>query len=1058
MLKRNFFYNLFFSFSLLFIISSVTAQVTTSGITGTVKNSQNAALVKATIKAIHIPSGTVYTTLTQADGRFTLSNMRVGGPYTVEISYVGYKTGEYKDINLELGTPSNLNAVLESASQTLEGVTVSGQRNGLISSERTGPSTQISQRQLAELPTISRSVADFSRLTPQAVTYSSGSDGSSLGTSFGGANNRYNQFSVDGANATDVFGLAASGTNGGQAGINPIPLDAIEQVQIVLSPYDVRQSGFTGGGVNAVSRSGTNQFHGSVYSYYQNQNYVGKSVTTGNKLSNFSDKTLGFRLGGPIVKNKLFFFVNAELYRREQPLGYNPAESGSGSQFSTASLDSISNFLKTTYNYDPGSYSNINSERKSNSVFARIDWNLNDRNKLTFRDSYVKGSNYNISRSAKAITFANGGYQFQDKTNSAVLELNSNINSTHSNMLRLTFNRIRDNRFSSPAFPYINILTSTGLSYNIGGEQYSSANQLNQDNFTLTDNYNIYAGKHTITIGTDNQFYNTTNIFLRAFYGAYTYGSISAFLNGGLPSQYHVSYSTKGGGDLAPAKVHFGQLGVYGQDEYDVTDNFHLTYGLRIDMPIYFNKPSANTVFNTSQIAMDNGVATNKIPKSKLLLSPRVGFNYDVNGEHKTQIRGGVGLFTGRVPFVWVSNQYSNTGVESIKYDVYSSGVPSGATFNYDPKDPHLGAYIPANPNSAPSEIDVTSPNFKVPRTLRANLAIDRKLPWGLIGTVEAIFTKTLNDINYADINQATSTQMLKIGNSIRPVYSSTKIDPRFSNVILLKNTSKGYAYDLTAKLERPFKNGFSISAAYTLGHSYSLNDGTSSQAISNWRYVYNVNGLNYPGLTRSNYDPGSRVIAYVTKMFKYGPFYSTIGLVYTGQSGQTFSYCYYGDLNGDDPGNSNDIMYVPLNQADAQLVYPSDWAALEAYINSDKYLSKHKGQVLERNGNRTPWENHLDLKFAEGWNIKKTQKLEFTVDVFNLSNLLNKKWGRSYFVSYQESEPVNVAKANQWIDPTTPTFTFSPKYATDINTGKAWGIADFTSRWNMKIGLRYSF
>ncbi len=783
---------------------------------------------------------------------------------------------------------------------------------------------------------------------------------------------------------------------------------------------------------------------------------VGKSVTTGNKLDKFTDKTLGFRLGGPIVKNKVFFFVNAELYKRSQPLGYNPAENGSGSKFSVSAIDSISSYLKSAYGYDPGSATSINKDRKSNSVFARIDWNLNEKNKLTLRDSYVKSTDYNISRSANSITFGNGGYQFQDQTNSAVIELNSNISSRHSNMLRVTYNRIIDSRSSSPNFPTITIKDANGLTYNIGGEQYSSANSLDQNNFTLTDNYNIYAGKHTFTIGTDNEFFNTTNVFLRAFYGAYQYGSISDFVGDSIPTQYHVSYSTKGGGDLAAAKIHFAQIGVYGQDEWNVTDNFHLSYGLRIDMPVYFNKPSANTDFNSSQIAIDNGVATNKIPKSKLLFSPRVGFNYDVNGEHKTQIRGGIGLFTGRVPFVWISNQYSNTGVESIKYDDYA---PTAAEkFNYNSSDAHLGAYIPANPNSAPSEIDVTSPNFKVPRTFRANLAVDHKLPWNLIGTIEGIFTKTIDDINYEDINAAPSTEMLTIGNSTRPLYGGGKIDNRFSNVIMLKNTSKGYAYNLTAQLQRPFKKGFTVSAAYTLGHSYSLNDGTSSQAISNWRYVYTVNGLNNASLTRSNYDPGSRVIAYVTKVFKYGPFSTTLGLVYTGESGQTFSYAYYGDLNADDPGNSNDIMYIPSSQADAQLAYPDDWPALQTFINSNSYLSAHKGQVLERNSARTPWENHFDLKFAEGWNIYKTNRLAFTVDIFNISNMLNKKWGRSYYVSYQESEPIDVAKASLWTNPTTPTFTFNPKYATDSNTGQAWAISDFTSRWNMKIGLRYTF
>ncbi|MGN6249335.1 MAG: TonB-dependent receptor [Ginsengibacter sp.] len=1045
-------------FAALLLPFAMKAQVTTSSIIGTVKSDDGSPLAGATIKATHLPSGTQYATTSQSDGQFTIPNMRVGGPYRVEVTYVGYKAKTFNDLELSLGAPQSINAVLVSEAKSLTEVTVALNQNAVMSPQHEGVATHITQQQLQSLPTISRSIADFTRLTPQAVSYNNGSDGSSLGTSFGGANNRYNQFSIDGANATDVFGLAASGTNGGQAGTNPIPLDAIEQVQVVLSPYDVRQGGFTGGGINAVTRSGTNQFHGSAYTYYQNQSMVGKSVTTGNRLDKFTDKTLGFRLGGPIIKNKLFFFVNAETYKRSQPLGFNPAEKGSGSQFSVGALDSISSFLKSTYKYDPGSYTNFNRDRKSDAIFARIDWNISEKSKLTLRHSYNKSNDYNISRSAKSITFGNAGYHFQDVTNSSVLELNSNISTRHSNMLRLTYNRIRDNRFSDPAFPSVTIKTGGGLTYNIGGEQYSSANRLDQDNFTLTDNYSIYAGKHTITIGTDNQFYNTTNVFLRAFYGAYQYSSIDDFINGAVPDQYHVSYSNVKDPN-APGKIHFAQFGVYGQDQYEVSDNFHLTYGLRIDLPVYFNKPSANSDFNSSQIAIDNNVATNKIPKSVLLLSPRVGFNYDVAGRHKTQLRGGLGLFSGRVPFVWISNQYSNTGVESIKFDDY--GPTAAEVFNYDPKAAHLGAYIPNNPASAASEIDVTSHNFKVPRTLRLNLAVDQKLPWNLIGTIEGVYTKTIQDITYQDINTAAPTESITIGKSTRPLYSATPIDSRFGRVIMLKNTNKGYAYNFTAQLQRPFSKGFTASVAYTLGHSYSVNDGTSSQAISNWRYVYTVNGLNNPELTRSNYDPGSRVIAYVTKVFKYGSLYTSVGLVYTGQQGQPYSYAYYNgkyDVNNDDPGNSNDIMYVPASQAEAQLLYPDDWAALETFINGDKFLSKHKGQVLERNDARSPWENHFDLKLAEGWNIYKTNKLEFTVDVFNVGNLLNKKWGRSYYVSYQETEPIDVAKPAQWTSPTQPTFTFNPKYAVDANTGKAWSISDFTSRWNMKLGLRYTF
>lgn len=1040
------------------------AQVTTGSITGSIKGSDGQPLIGATVKALHVPSGTVFGTVSQPDGHFTIPNMRVGGPYTIEVSYIGYVTRTYNNVSISLGTPQGLNVVLESSAKSLSEVQVIYNKNAVISPEHTGTATNVSSRELGTLPTINRSIADFARLSPQAIAYNNSSDGSSMGMSFAGQNNRYNQFTIDGASANDVFGLSASGTNGGQAGLNPIPLDAIQDVHIVLSPYDVTQSGFTGGGINAVTKSGTNNFHGSVYGYYQNQDFVGKSVSSRQKLSTFTNKTYGFSVGGPIIKNKLFFFVDAEKYSLSKPLPYNPAEAGSGSKFDEATLKSLSDFLKATYSFDPGSYNTINQERKSTSIFARIDWNINEKNKLTIRHSFVDGSDDNISRSPSSITFANGGYTFNSTTNSSVIELTSNFSDRSSNDLRLTYNHIRDHRVT-PRFPSLSI-SEGGLSYVVGSEQYSAANSLGQDNFTLTDNFVLYRGNHTITIGTDNEFFNTNNAFLRAFYGNYVYHSIADFENNSAaPYSYDVSYSTQGGADQAPGKVHAAQFGVYGQDVWNATSRLRLTYGLRIDLPVFFNKPSANDQFNNTALAKSYQVATNIVPKSVPLFAPRIGFNWDVTGNGQTQLRGGVGLFTGRVPFVWISNQYSNTGVESIKYDVSEAGVPAAIRFKYDPKDAHLGAYIPDNPNSAPSEIDVTSHDFKYPQVLRANLAIDQKLPWwGLIGTLEGTITKTIHNINYQDINLQASDGSMTLGKTSRPLYSGDRVDPNYSNVILLDNTDKGYAYTLTAQVQKPFDHGWSGSLAYTLGHSYSINDGTSSQAVSNWRYVYNLNGLNNPDLTRSNFDLGSRIVGYISKTFDYGIFNTTLGVVYTGQSGLPFSYVYYYDLNGDDFQNA-DLMYIPTDgsqfvptsgQAQAGMTGEDVYNEFKQYIHSEKYLRDHQGKNTTRNGDRLPWENHFDLRVEEGIRFYKANKLTVSFSIQNVANLLNKKWGNAYYLSNQEVTPVDVETGGV----SQPTFTFDPAYGLNDLNGKqrVYNYADFTSRWRMQLGVRYSF
>ncbi len=1067
---------LFLAFGIFFILSA-TAQVTSSGISGVIKNSKNEFLPGSSVRAIHVPSGTVYNTVALSDGRFTISNMRVGGPYKLEISYTGYNTRTYEDINLQLGAPMKLEVILEDNSKSLNEVTVTYAKGALISPKRQGPSTQISQVELQTLPTITRNIDDFTRLVPQAQPRRSTTDGSTLGIAFAGQSNKYNQFTIDGANATDVFGLAASGTNGGQASLNPIPFDAIEQVQVILAPYDVTLSGFTGGGVNAVTRSGTNNFHGSVYGFNQNQSLVGKSADTKAPYAAFHDWQYGARLGGPIIKNKLFFFVNYEGERRSQPVANLPGSSGS--QINTKTLDSLTSFLEDqklhpAWSYNPGPYNNFNSDKTSDAVFARIDWNINDNNKLTIRHSFVKGTNFIFGASATGSTmnYYNNGYNFNSTNNSSVLELNSNISSKYANMLRLTFTATRDNR-STPGelFPAVKI-SDNGATYNFGTEFSSQANSLNQNILTVTDNFNIYAGKHTITVGTDNMFYNSQNVFLQGLVGSYTYNSLADFYGdaGGVPTAYSAGYSTvystNPKNPKPVANVNAGQIGLYVQDAYVIQENFNITYGLRADVPFFSSTPVANTTFNSTDIAIDNNVATNKVPKSTVLLSPRIGFNWDVKNNRQTQIRGGIGIFTGRVPFVWISNQYSNTGIGTISSTLTAAQVQSNNV--------HFTPTTPFQPSTGVGPgINVTDPDFKYPRTLRTNLALDQKLPYGFVGTIEGIYTKTLEDILYHDLNLAPATSNLVLGNTLRPFYGG-KVNPGYSSIYSLSNTTQGYSYNIAIGLNRIFSKGWAASLSYSIGHSYAVIDGTSSTAASNFRFNYNINGLNNIGLSRDNYDQGSRIIGYIGKMFSYGKIFSTnIGLVYTGASGQPFSYVYFGDINGDDGstvakantggGNSADLMYLPKDAsqfvAKNGLSPDQQFAVFQTFMNSTKYMKDHIGQNTERNGDRLPWETHFDLKVEESIAVYKHNTLSIVANIFNFSNLLSNSWGHAYYLANQEVQPLNLDHFVQNADGSvTPFYYYNPTFGLNKYTNKPWAYADYLSRWNMQVGVRYTF
>ncbi|WP_215225886.1 TonB-dependent receptor [Echinicola shivajiensis] len=1033
--------------------------VTTASMQGVVTDASGETLPGANIVAIHSPSGTKYGVSTRIDGRFTIQGMRVGGPYIVEVSYIGFETVIIEDINLRLGQAFSLDVMLQEEGIMIEGVEVLAVRNPVMNDERTGAATSISNEQLNSLPSISRGLNDFTRLTPQASTAGDG-------ISFAGQNNRYNQFAIDGTVNNDVFGLSASGTNGGQTGVQPISLDAIEQVQVVIAPYDVRQGGFTGGGINAITRSGNNEFQGSVYYYFNNESLVGKSPDEERtRLDSYSDYQTGFRLGGPIIKDKLFFFANGEVTSRTQPLLYRPGTSNSNiSVEEMERVQAVANRL----GYEPGPFGEYSNETNSEKIFARLDWNINQNNKLTLRHSYVFGENIDGFRSPNEANFYNYGEYFPSTTNSTVLELNSNFRSDISNELRIGYTTVRDDRnYLGDPFPTVNVRLGGGRSINFGSEPFSTANQLDQDVLTITDNLTFYKGKNTITVGTHNEFYKTYNLFIRQNFGAYSYHSLEDFETVGtaaeiLPRSYDYSYS-RTDNPLQGAEFNAYQLGFYVQDEYQASRDLKITAGIRLDIPTFSEEPSVNTAFNEAFAEYD--VATDQMPGSQLMISPRVGVNWDVNGDGTTQVRGGIGLFTGRVPFVWLSNQYTNTGNEFARISLFRNDGSLGdfegrEDFTFVPDPYGQPDAEDLNEPLGISEVNVTDKDFKFPQVFRLNGAIDHQFPGGIIGTFEAIYTKNLKNIDFKNLNIMEDGTLE--GGPDNRTYFNGFINDNFNNVILLTNTDKGYAYNLTGQFQKFFEGGLSLSAAYTYGQSKDVNGGTSSQAFSNWRYVENVNGGNNPGIGFADNDIRSRVIASVNYRIEYqNGSATTIGLFYNGQSGIPVSYVYDGDINNDRTFG-NDLIYVPANSGEINFTGTPEeqtrqWDMLNSFIEGNDYLKSRRGDYVERNGDRLPWTNQVDMRFMHEFQLKTVgdtnHRLQFSFDVFNLGNLISKEWGRQYSVNNNSFSLINF---DGYEDGTKiPTYSYD---GSGLSNGNPYFVSDFLSRWRGQVGIRYIF
>lgn len=1056
---------------------AVQAQVTTSSMTGVVTQINGIKTTGATIKAVHVPSGTVYSSSSNEAGRFTLPGMRVGGPYRVEVTYVGQEPVVYENVFLQLGRDLELNPVFGETSTVIDEVTVTRTKKG--QNLKTGASTSISNRQLQTLPTISRGLNDFTRLTPQADI-----KGDAL--SIGGMNNRFNQLTIDGAVSNDVFGLSSAGTNGASTGVSPISLDAIEEMTVQIAPFDVRAGGFAGGGISAVTRSGTNKPQASVYYFTRNQDLTGKtpySLLTGDqkrtKLNDFSEKQYGIRLGGPIIKDKLFFFVNYEKTENNTPLGFAPGVDGS--KFTVAELEQIANRAKAL-GYDPGSFLEQETSNKSDKIFTRFDYNINEKHKLSFRYSYVKGSATDLSRSQTALTFSNGAVLRESATKSAVLELNSRFSNTLSNNLVIGYTKVSEPR-SAPgkAFPRA-ILQLGDRTVNLGTEPFSTVNQLDQDVFTLTDNLTVYKGNHRFTFGTHNEFYKMYNGFIGSAFGNYTFtnspaGDINSAtgksytaienFERGLASSFQYNYSNtdnpKQGADFRAM-----QLGFYIQDDYQLASNLKLTGGIRVDIPVYLTDPMENTDFNNSIIAKRYDVMTNRMPQTTFMWSPRLGFNWDIKGDRSAILRGGLGIFTSRFPFVWSAGAYTQSGA-LLGGNQLNSGSGNAPNINFvaDPNNqPKSSQEVKPSGN-----ISVLDKNLRLPQIARTSLGFDYRLPWDVQGTAEFMYSKNLSSFKFTDLNMKDPIGQLE-GADNRLMYGSTNAErrvlPNYTQVIYINNVNQGYSWSATAQLSKSFTSGFFGSLAYTYTESKDLFSGSSSQNQSNFFRTATVNGSNSITLGHNPFSTGSRIIGFASYTKEYlGHLGTTLSLVYNGQSGARFSYLITGDPGRYSGGSASDqfsLMYIPRDKSEIRFVQngnqsPDDqWNAFNQFIDDNPYLKSRRGKYAERNGDKAPFSHRFDLKILQDvfTNIGNTKnKIQISLDVMNVGALLNKKWGEQYSGggSFWDNSFRPVAFDSYVKDTKIPQYKLG-----NLNENKPYFVSDIPSRWSAQVGIRYIF
>ncbi len=1088
------------------------AQITTSSVVGTVKNASGEPLVGASVTAVHQPSGTRYATTSRASGQFAIENMRVGGPYTIEISFVGFKTDKQEDITLKLAEPYLLNISMEATTGELTTVvvTTAARRNPIMNANRTGAVTNIGRVAIERLPTINRSLNDFTRATPQ-----------SNNNAIGGGNNRQNNFTIDGADFNNSFGIGQNLPANGA----PISIDAIEEISVNITPFDIRQSGFIGSAINAVTRSGTNKFSGSVYKYWRSEKQRGDQVEKTTFVRPIEEyDQWGFRVGGPIIKNKLFFFFNYENEKQPKAIQTRFAATPSAPYTGTGniarptadSMNYIRSYLMENYGYETGPFDNYSTNIERQKIMGRIDWNINRKHRFNVRYSQVEGGEPNPPSTSTTGTGSNFPTGLGRTDNNALWFKNSNyfqganfysfaaeLNSTFgkfSNTLRATYTYQNDSRTTeSQIFPFVDIMSSTGVTANapytsFGYEPFSYGNLRKVEMYSFVDNFSWVTNKHHWTVGVQLDLNETINGFQRFATSYYRFGTWADFASAlnpnpalrAKPTNFALTYSLSK--DFAPAfsAFKFAQVSVYGQDEIWVNKNFRLTLGLRIDQPSYPGVPQIITHPLVLGMTFANGekINTGNLPEKKLMWSPRVGFNWDVYGNRSLQLRGGTGIFTGKVPFVWIVSQSGDNGMIQVTQAFTGTNVPG--PFNPDPAA-YRPATVPVAGTVIPSTITALSEDFKNPQSWKSSLAMDTRFAGGVIATVEAIFNKDINTAFFRNPNLVAPTQLSvtagypdnrniwpdpntqKFLNPLTAAGTPSPTGTFAFNPIVLDNGNKGFYFSLTAKLEKQFSQGLFASIAYTKTIANNLFDGGGDQPLTAWQITQNVNGANVPVLASANYIVPDRVVgalSYRKEYFKH--LATTISVLYQGSSdGNRFSYTYGADFNRDGV-SGNDLIYIPKNPSEitfaSQTVNGVTYSPQQqsdlffAYIEQDKYLRKHKGQYAERNGGMFPWRNTVDVKLMQDIfsNVGKNRNtVQFTLDIFNFGNLLNPSWGKSKTLN---AASILVPQNHLTMGGATmPTFRLAVDRGNLITSTFRDNVSVF-STYSMQFGLRYIF
>ena len=1048
-------------------VLTLMAQVTTSALSGKVTmNDTKEEVIGATIQAIHEPSGTKYAAVTNANGRFTIQGMRNGGPYSVAISYIGYETKTFRNIVLELGETYNLNALLSEDANELTEIVVSGKASK-FAAEKTGASTNINQRTIQELPTINRSIGDLAKLSP----YYGGSN------SFGGMNGKMSNFTLDGANLNNNFGLNSSLPGGG----NPISMDAIDEVQMVVAPFDVRQSNFIGGGINAVTKSGTNTFKGTAYFYYTNEDMHGNRVdgVQNSEPNPGEEKVYGFTLGGPIIKDKLFFFANYERTNTENiPTYWHPDLTGGGADNKTYTsrttledMQMISQFVKNKYGYDTGSPTDYPGGIVNNKYLARLDWNINQNHHLAVRFNHTNNSRWTppsatsrdvggLSASCVGISsmaFANSFYNQENKVTTFSGDLNSRFGQNISNQLLVTYSNIDDPRSSdSQIFPMVDIMKDGDPYMTLGYEIFTYNNRVQNKILTINDNFTYYMGNHKLTAGFSFEHQKALNNYMRQGTGYYRYASMEDFMDGAAP--IGVALTTGNNGEENPSsQVVFNQIGLYVQDDWNITEKFKINYGIRFDNLIFQNE---GAVRNDELYAVDFGgrhVDTGLWPKSNWQISPRVGFVWDALGDKSLKVRGGTGLFAGRMPLVFFTNMPGQSGMMQTTYVTKDATALSqftgGMKTNVRDMETILKNY--AQGMAYYAGVD---PDFKMPQVWKTSIGIDYQVPvsFPLTLTGEFTYTKNINAVHLDNYNMKSPDDTWRhiTGADNRLIYpAASEYQYTSKGTYVLTNNHKGHGWTASLQLQaEPIKNLF-VSAAYTHTVNREVTALPGSNAQSAWQYMHTVNGPNAVEVRNSGFVTPDRVIANIN--YKYGK--DHFSLFYSGYSPSGYSYTYSNDINGD--GLSYDLMYIPRDDSEIKFVSDDDRIAFWNFVEQDDYLKNHKGEYADLYGARAPWVHTFDFKWAHDFDLKignTSHKLQLIANIENIGNLLKSSWGVAKIIPGQSNNMfkiLSVTNAKEVKEGAQPIFRMN----TDLKT--AWDYNhSYGQCWRLQLGVKYYF